>query len=392
MNRQSRTGILPVSPSHRLEARATAFMNNPGYPTGGAPPALPSPALAAGQTDGHSYVPGEVVAAAWQETETGVPTALGPDPWSPPGIPRPWPQDEYLRDGGDGRLPTTVASDWEVHGLEVEDTVAHFDTLEGRTIVQPSNRVHVYSPRFGAVRQVVSLRQNEQTDRWSGVHLPTSVVRSDEVVPVGTSTQNVQAGLQLGAKQAGIYRTRQGDGALSSFVGPRSFQDAFLPFENLSIIRYGTFEMAEMAFLAEGVNAAVVWSHKQAVQVVLDHQAATEEVGDQKVYSVFTVNQPPPRPKLRVIKVASTQFANPGETIDFTLRFDNVGNQVIGNVTLIDNLTTRLEYVPDSAQCSLPATFRTEPNEAQSLVLRWEITDPVPAGEGGVIRFRCRVR
>ena len=64
----------------------------------------------------------------------------------------------------------------------------------------------------------------------------------------------------------------------------------------------------------------------------------------------------------------------------------------IGDVTIIDNLTTRLEYVPDTAQCSIPAAFSTQVNEGDSLVLRWEITDPLEPGEGGVIRFDCRVR
>ena len=92
------------------------------------------------------------------------------------------------------------------------------------------------------------------------------------------------------------------------------------------------------------------------------------------------------------MKIASTPFAAPGDEVEFTLRFDNVGNQVIGNVTIVDNLGTRLEYVDESAQCSLDAQFSTQPNEGDSLALRWEISDPLPAGKGGIIRFRCRVR
>jgi uncharacterized repeat protein (TIGR01451 family) len=128
------------------------------------------------------------------------------------------------------------------------------------------------------------------------------------------------------------------------------------------------------------------------VQVILDRQAAMTADADQALQSVFTVKAPPGDPKLRVIKVADKQFAEPGEEVSFTIRFDNVGNQLIGNVTVVDNLTTRLEYIPDSAQCSLDAQFFTEPNEGDSLVIRCEVTDPLPAGEGGVIRFRCRVR
>jgi uncharacterized repeat protein (TIGR01451 family) len=93
-----------------------------------------------------------------------------------------------------------------------------------------------------------------------------------------------------------------------------------------------------------------------------------------------------------VIKVASTSAANVGDIIDFTIRYDNMGDQVIGNVTIIDNLTPRLEYVEGSAQASRAANFSTKANEAGSLILRWEVIDPLPKGEGGLVRFKCRLR
>ena len=313
-------------------------------------------------------------------------------PWAPPGIGRPWPEDEYLRDGGDRGLPVAVAPDWEVRGLETEDAVAHYDTLDGRTLVEPSNRVHVYSPRFGAVRQVVSMVENDQWNSMGRVHLPTTLTLYNESQSAARSKQHLQAQRQMGTRLASTFRTKLGDGAMSGAVGPQSFQDAFLPYENLRVIRTGQVEAAEMAFLAKGVDAAVAWTHKQAVQIILDSQAAMAEVSAEQVERVYTVNPPPGNPRLRVIKVASTQFAEPGDVIDFTLRFDNVGNQPIGNVTIIDNLTTRLEYVANSAQCSQAAAFSTQANEGDSLVLRWEITDPLLRDKGGIIRFRCRVR
>ena len=84
--------------------------------------------------------------------------------------------------------------------------------------------------------------------------------------------------------------------------------------------------------------------------------------------------------------------ARTGEIVDFTIRFDNVGDQPLGNITVVDNLTTRLEYVVDSANCSVQANFLTQENDGESLVLRWEITDPLEVGQGGIIRFKCRVR
>ena len=96
-------------------------------------------------------------------------------------------------------------------------------------------------------------------------------------------------------------------------------------------------------------------------------------------------------PCLRLCKIADKSEAKQGEIIQFTLRFDNVGDQVIGNVTIVDNLSTRFEYIAESAQSSVDANFVTEANDG-SLILRWEITNPVEPGEGGVLRFRVRVR
>jgi uncharacterized repeat protein (TIGR01451 family) len=182
------------------------------------------------------------------------------------------------------------------------------------------------------------------------------------------------------------------DSGISTAVGLAAFQDAFLPYENIAIIRQGIFQQGEKPYLATGVTAAVTWTKDQGVHVILDQQAATEVVGDQRAQATYATGPICGCPMLRIVKVASTQFAKPGETIDFTLRFDNVGTELIGNVTIIDNLTTRLEFVPDTAQASVKAEFFTEPNQGDSLVLRWEITDPLRPGEGGICRFRCRVR
>ncbi|HEX7448893.1 MAG TPA: hypothetical protein VF306_15170 [Pirellulales bacterium] len=313
-------------------------------------------------------------------------------PWSPPGISRPWPPMEYLRDGGDRGAPVAVSPNWEVYGLDLEDTVAHYDTRDGHTMVQPSNEVHVYAPRFGAVRVVSRIAANEQIHQAVGVNAPEGLARQQRVAVPGTTLQRLQARGELGTRIAGAYRTRQGDGALSTSLKAKGFQDTFLPFENLSAIRDGGYQQSEKARLTEGVQAALAWSHDLAVQVAIDHQAAIAHTQNERTEEVFTVKDLRNSPRLRLIKVASTQTAQPGETIDFTLRFDNVGDQVLGNIVLVDNLTTRLAYEPGSAQSSVPSQFSTEFNEAESLVLRWEIDEPIEPGEGGIVRFRCKVR
>ena len=313
-------------------------------------------------------------------------------PWSPPGLPQPWPPNEYLADGGDYGYTATVKADWEVRGLEPADTIAHYDTLDGQTVVEASNRVHIYSPRFGAVRHVASLMQNDQIDRFSGVHQPVRLIQDEDSQTAASSKQQEQVERYTSGSLAGVYHTRQGDGLVSSKLGPLGFQNAFQPYEACLAIRDDLMDASETAWLAKGTDAAVAWTQNERVEVILDHQRAAMEIGDRGLRSFYRVEEPPAKPKLRIMKVASTQSASPGDTIDFTLRFDNVGNQVIGNVTIIDNLTTRLEYEADSAQSSIPADFQTQLNEANSLVLRWEIQDPLLPGKGGIIRFRCRVR
>ena len=94
---------------------------------------------------------------------------------------------------------------------------------------------------------------------------------------------------------------------------------------------------------------------------------------------------------LRVTKVASRIAADIGDEVEFTIRFDNLSSKPVGNVTIVDNLTGRLQYVPGSAECSLKATFIDKVNEGGSLMLRWEVIEPVKPFEGGIVRFKCKV-
>jgi uncharacterized repeat protein (TIGR01451 family) len=125
--------------------------------------------------------------------------------------------------------------------------------------------------------------------------------------------------------------------------------------------------------------------------VLLDNRQAVAHVGVQTAGTVYLLVEPN-NPKLRLVKLASTDAAHPGEEVEFTLRFDNVGDRVVGNVTILDSLATRLEYVEGSQKCSLDAQFEARANDGESLKLRWQITEPLKPGQGGVIQFRCRVR
>jgi uncharacterized repeat protein (TIGR01451 family) len=312
-------------------------------------------------------------------------------PWSPDGLEQPWPADEYLRDGGDRHMPTGVNRNWQVKGLEMEDAVAHYDTLSGKRVVEPSNEVYIYAPRFGAVRQVVGVASNEQKVATHGVTEDVALDKPTHTQLFGSTAATIQPNDQISARPTHAFVTKQGDGALSTAIGPRGFQDAFKPYENIAVLRTGQYVGSEAMRLAKSAQAAVSWNETQTVQAIVNLQGPMTAVQDEKVESVYRVEFEG-KTALRLIKVASTAFANPGDEVWFTLRFDNLGNEPLGNVTILDSLSTRLEYVEGSAQCSREASFTTEANEGGSVVVRCELKDPLEPDQGGLIRFRCRVR
>ena len=250
------------------------------------------------------------------------PPPEGTGPWAPPGFSQPWPADEYLFDGGDRNQHARVLPNWEVRGLDTEDTIAHYDTLDGRRVVEPSNRVQIYSPRFCAVRQVVSLRLNEQMNASSNVRQEQMMRGVAETQEVRNSTQNLQTSENTSRKLLNAFESEQGGGTLAGREELRGFeQDMFLPYENLTAIRTGRYEVAEMARLAASTDAAITWTHDLGVLVIIDRERATAAVRDQSVGTVFGLDERPGSPRLRIIKVASTANALPGEIVEFTSSF-----------------------------------------------------------------------
>ena len=313
-------------------------------------------------------------------------------PWKPPGIKCPWPPDEYICDGGDLNNDVRVKQDWTVVGLDQEDTIAHYDTLDGHTEVTPSNCVCIYAPRFAAVRQVTTPILQEAHERMADVVLPTKVNIHEETRIPKTANQPEQPIAQVGLDQAQAFRERTKGLLVDVPVRLVLAAEAFLPREELLFLQRGEFDASEKARLAQRVAAAIVWTDNQAVQILIDGKPAVEARGLAKPEVTYTYELEG-KPRLKLCKIADKSEAQPGEIVTFTLRFDNVGEQKIGNVTIIDHLMPRLEYVAESAQSTLEATFNAQEQiPGESLVLRWEIKDPLEVNQGGMIRFQARVR
>jgi uncharacterized repeat protein (TIGR01451 family) len=312
------------------------------------------------------------------------------DPFYPPHV---WHlrRDEFICDGGDQNLLVAVNPDWTVRGLDQEDTIIHYDTYAGETKIKPSNQVCIYAPRFAAVRKTIGLSQTRLRQKSAGVERDEALVQQEDVNGANTVNQPLQPARNIGLDQVVTFQDRNLGVELARLRLVAGLENGFLPYENLQLIKAGQFEQSEKVRLAQAIDAAVVWTDNQAVQVLVDGKQAVVQQG-LLAAEVFEQYTPQGQPCMRICKVASKHDALPGEIVHFTLRFDNIGTQEAGNVTIIDHLTTRLEYVEGSAQCSLNANFIATDQAGESLILRWEVIDPIKPGEGGIIRFQCRVR
>jgi len=299
--------------------------------------------------------------------------------------------DEYICDGGDANGRVKVGRDWSLHHLDPEDTVGHFDTLDWDVNVEASNRVCIYAPRFAAVRKVTSPFQNEKREQVLIEKQDKLAVIEQKRQSSDQYSQNLAVRRHLAMQPASSVQLDL-PGVEGVHTLPVRIMDHDLSVhEDFRVMKIGIHKQADKPRIAEFAAKAITWSHDVGVQVVVDEVVAKTAVSRKGIQTVHTIGDNRPA-KLRVIKTASVSDALPGEEIEFTLRFDNIGHQPMGNVTIIDNLTTRLEYLDESQLCSVEAVFVEDPNEVDSLTLRWEIVEPIMPGKGGLIRFRCRLR
>ena len=302
------------------------------------------------------------------------------------------PGDELICDGGDEGIGVAVDQDWTVRGLDSEDTVGHFDTLDGERRIQASNRVCIYAPRFGSVRKTYGISSNANVQQLAGVDSQVAMVEIEEVDITSTTLQNLQPRGQVGSKTPSTYRERTRGMELENRVASSAFKNRFSLFEDLSIIRHGIFDQDEKARLAEGLSAAESWGKIEASQAVIDNLTVDSIGTGVPAAETVLVEKPEGKPDLRIVKVASAKDALPGDIIEFTLRFDNVGNEKVGNVTLLDHLSPRLEVIDGSAECNVEAEFFVTEQNQGTQIFRAEIVAPVLPGQGGIVRFKCRVR
>lgn len=301
---------------------------------------------------------------------------------------------EYVFDGGDIPPGVVVPGNAPVNGLNVTDTVAHYETYDGRLCVTPTNRVPVYAPRFAAIRQVSGAVESENAQSTERILAPTN---PDVFIDRGLANifaQPLPPHSQETTRLIEALRNNNAGIPMASIVPPLHVNDARVPFENLEFFRTGQMQDQELAVLGQFLQNAHEWVMPESIRVEINNLPASEQLSAKSAQDVHVYELPPGTCSLRICKAASANLANSGDFIDFTIRFDNVGVNPLKKVVILDSLSPRLEYIEGSQQASLKAApkFTTEPNDLGSNVLKWELAEELKPGEGGTIYFRCLVR
>ena len=176
--------------------------------------------------------------------ETGVPLPYDAyPPWSPPGIRQPWPEDEYHPRR---RRPQHAHRAWTASGGSMAWRWKTPSPTTTRSMAAASSsRATKCRSTVPAVRRgPPGGRASWPTSRAVGPNGVTKNVALDKPTHtqlVGSAKQNIQPDGRISARPPHAFLTKQGDGAISTVVGPHGFQDGFKPYENLSIIRLGQY-------------------------------------------------------------------------------------------------------------------------------------------------------
>ena len=252
--------------------------------------------------------------------------------------------EECLPDGGDTGLKIGIAPDGELGGFNPSDTAVVYSAKDGRRKVAISNRVCILAPRYVVARQEVVLSSGKLV-------LSPDVARSGRATASANSKQTALA--NEGSTHLAGAISRLGVGSMQSRVKLHGF---------------------------ENVRGVRVIGTVAGLKVV-------GQVSEPDEITAYPLNEP-----LSLFKWADPKEAEIGDTVTFYLRYHNHTKHPVENLIISDSLTARLEYIAGSARSDREAGLTVQPNEAGSLILRWEISGKIPPGEKGIVAFQAKIR
>ena len=322
-------------------------------------------------------------------------TRLGPKP----------PSEECLNDGGDHGNRAGFDANGQLAGVEPEDTVAEYTDSHGRRHVTHSNCVCLCVPRFAVLRCETPLNRYDGVQGVSDARKVQYQRRVDALTPPLQTRKYEQLQGARGRERPSINENVARIIGVTHFEVLQAVDVPLGPIALLGTKAMLTLSEIERTRLVKQLELARQLSNRERLQqsgsVTVTSVVGRIEAGPRVVKAEAETRDltvccnevpcPPDKP-LVLIKCADRPSAQIGDVVTFTLKYSNHGGKPITDVAVTDSLTTRLEYVPGSAQSDRPAVFTTQANEAGSLILRWEITGRLMPGSSGVVRFQARVR
>ncbi len=305
------------------------------------------------------------------------------------------PRDEYLCDGGDRGTPAAAGRTGRVGGIDPRDTVVAFDIGKKGRIeprVLPTNVVCIYAPRFAEVRTTTGPNQTVDIQHLNTDKHLTKYSAYDNRAWAKKLVQNQDAQLtQDRARAMGVKgrifpdEKSNNRGATAVAGGQMTVTDLQLQSSELARNRQKVGQLKEKIRLdgiktAEGpVVTGIAESASESVRVWAPHQMTGVEV-------------PPDRPGLAVIKRVSAAEAEPGDTVTYVIFYRNMGNTPITNVSIVDSLLPRLEYVKGTSRGPEGTAFSAAMNRVGSTELRWILPAALPPGAAGHVSFNATIR
>ena len=324
----------------------------------------------------------------------------GPDPAVVEEFP-----DEFVIDGGDRGNPVHYQS-YLRYGVETEDTIAEYTDDEGASHILPSNRVALYAPRFAATRTVQLPVEGFGIERMAASHRLSREVRlTTREGPRQHEAQAAAVSARVRSRPSGLLsEARTAD--VSRLLRTGEHVKLINVFGDTGDLVAERMDQADVARLARSLENAAAWAGDEAPRATAS-TAVGQSIQSTPWVSSYTGLEIQYKQigELKIVKLADRDSARSDDVVLFTLRFDNVGERPLTKVRIIDNLSPRLEYVEDSATLGFtdedektpPAEARggqitVDDNEQGSVVLVFELDEPLPGGVGGVITFQARVR
>jgi uncharacterized repeat protein (TIGR01451 family) len=250
--------------------------------------------------------------------------------------------EECFTDGGDTNNRLGVRDTGELGGLDTTDVALEY-TQGIKRKVTTSNQVCICVPRF-AVQKV-------------------------ELNPRGLYfAYRLEAGVQRMASST--HRTNLLAQSVAERLKPVGLELPIRP-------------MAQIG--RQGAQIVMTMTSVKATYTVSGTQVVKQSVEPDELVNF-------PNEMVVVKSVEPKTGVKVGDEVTFTITYKNDTALPVSDLVLSDSLSARLEYVAGSGLSDRPTNVTIEANAAGSAVVRFEIPGTLQPGQGGVVKFKAKVR